>query len=350
MAKKKNPGNTKRILIIMLILILGVAIYILPKFYFKYIASNTKQEEKIYLYIPTGANYQQFKDSLSKNDQLERPEIFYALAEERSLPSKLKPGKYAIEPGMNNRAIVNMLVAGNQEPVQVSFRTLRLKENFVSVISKKIEADSTTLLNLLNNESFIKKYGFNTNDVYTMFIPNSYEMYWNTSSKDFFIRMNKEYEKFWNSERLAKAQKLNLTKKQVSILASIVDAEALADKEMPTIAGLYLNRLNRGIKLEADPTVIFANNDFTIRRVLNRHLRKVSPYNTYLNFGLPPGPIMLPSINAIDAVLNHESHNYIYMCAKEDFSGFHNFATNLTDHIANAKRFQQALNERNIKN
>ena len=161
--------------------------------------------------------------------------------------------------------------------------------------------------------------------------------------------MNKEYKKFWTPERLAKAKILNLTAQEVTVLASIVDSEALVNKEMPTIAGLYLNRLKRGIKLEADPTVIFANNDFSIRRVLNKHLRKESPYNTYINTGLPPGPIMMPSIAAIDAVLNHESHNFIYMCAKEDFSGYHNFADNLKEHQANADKFQQALNKRNIK-
>ena len=161
--------------------------------------------------------------------------------------------------------------------------------------------------------------------------------------------MNKEYLKFWNTERLLNAKALNLTPQEVTILASIVDSEALVDKEMPIIAGLYLNRLTRGIKLEADPTVIFANNDFTIRRVLNKHLRKESPYNTYRNLGLPPGSIMMPSINAIDAVLKPQNHNYIYMCAKEDFSGYHNFATNLSEHLVNAKKFQNALNQRNIK-
>ena len=167
--------------------------------------------------------------------------------------------------------------------------------------------------------------------------------------KTFFTKMFENYQQFWNEERLAKAKKLNLSPAEVSVLASIVDSEALVDREMPIIAGLYLNRLQRGIKLEADPTVIFANKDFSIRRVLNKHLRKESPYNTYIHTGLPPGPITMPSIAAIDAVLNAKNHDYIYMCAKEDFSGTHNFASNLSEHLANAKRFQQALNDRNIK-
>jgi UPF0755 protein len=161
--------------------------------------------------------------------------------------------------------------------------------------------------------------------------------------------MHIEYLKFWNADRQAKASQMNLNQTEVSVLASIVDSEALNDSEMARIAGLYMNRLQKGMRLEADPTVIFAANDFTIRRVLNKHLRINSPYNTYLNKGLPPGPITMPSINAIDAVLNYEKHDYIYMCAKEDFSGYHNYASNLSQHLQNAKKFQEALNQRNIK-
>ncbi|MNL18966.1 putative aminodeoxychorismate lyase [compost metagenome] len=181
-----------------------------------------------------------------------------------------------------------------------------------------------------------------------MFIPNTYEMYWNVTAMDFFDRMHKEYEKFWNDDRKQKAAALNLSPIQVSILASIVDAEALYDKEMPIIAGLYLNRLNKGILLQADPTVIFANNDFTVKRVTNSLLRVDSRYNTYKYAGLPPGPIMMPSINAIDAVLNREKNDYIYMCAKEDFSGYHNFAVTVQEHERNAKKYRDALNKRNI--
>jgi UPF0755 protein len=174
-------------------------------------------------------------------------------------------------------------------------------------------------------------------------------MYWNTSADKFFTRMFDEYQKFWNAERKAKAEAINLTPVQVSILAAIVDAEALHNDEMPTIAGLYLNRYKRGQRLQADPTVIFANRDFTIRRVLHKHLRTESEYNTYLHAGLPPGPIMMPSTSAVDAVLNYKKHNFIYMCAKEDFSGYHNFAVTEAEHRVNAKKFQQALNRRNIK-
>ena len=182
-----------------------------------------------------------------------------------------------------------------------------------------------------------------------MFIPNSYQLYWNTSAEKFFVRMYDEYQKFWTKERKAKAQMIGLKPIQVSILASIVDGEALHEKEMPMIAGLYMNRYNSGTPLESDPTVIFATNDFTIRRVLNKHLRIDSPYNTYLHTGLPPGPINMPSMKAIDAVLNYTKHHYVYMCAKDDFSGYHNFASTLAAHQVNAHKFQEALNERNIR-
>ncbi|RQP16561.1 MAG: endolytic transglycosylase MltG, partial [Parapedobacter sp.] len=201
----------------------------------------------------------------------------------------------------------------------------------------------------LNNDSLASSYGFDTENFFGMFIPNTYEFYWNTSTDAFAKRMHEEYKKFWNDERKEKAAALKLTPQQVSVLASIVKGEALHTDEMPTIAGLYLNRLNKGMLLQADPTVIFANNDFTIRRVLYRHLRMDSPYNTYLYRGLPPGPIMMPSIASIDAVLNYRQHDYLYMCAKEDFSGYHNFAVTQAEHNVNARKFQQALNERNIK-
>ena len=345
---KKKSQFGKIALILLVILIIASAV-ILPGVYKKYIKANTNVSKKTYLYIPSKASYHDVLDSINKNHLLIDKNSFLSLAKDRKLETRFKSGKYPIEKGMNNRQILNMILAGNQEPITLSFRNIRLKENFAAFAAKKLEFDSLSLINLLDSTSFIEKYGFTKDNMYTMFIPNSYEMYWNISAEDFFIRMIKEYQKFWSQDRLAKAKKLNLTPQQVTVLASIVDGEALMDKEMPTIAGLYLNRLNKGIKLEADPTVIFANNDFTIRRVLYKHLRKESPYNTYLHTGLPPGPIMMPSIKAIDAVLNPENHNYIYMCAKEDFSGYHNFASTLSEHVANAKKFQAALNARNIK-
>jgi UPF0755 protein len=206
-----------------------------------------------------------------------------------------------------------------------------------------------SIIRLLDSASFVSKYGFTTDNVYTVIMPDSYQMYWNTTPEKFFKRMYDHYEAFWTPERKQLAAAINLSPQEVSVLASIVDAEALHDDEMPAVAGLYLNRLKKGMKLEADPTVIFSLNDFTIKRVLTRYLSYNSPYNTYLHTGLPPGPIMMPSVNAVKAVLNYQKSDYIYMCAKADFSGYHAFATNMADHLVNAHKFQQALNERNIR-
>ena len=318
------------------------------KYVWRFIGGNVTDRAD-YLYIPTGSSYKDLLDIIKEQELLKDTASFTWAAEKMNFGKKIKPGKYRLSAGMSNRRLINMLKSGNQEPVKLYFQNIRLKESFVGMVSKKLEADSLSMSKLLDSTEFVQAYGFTPANVYTLFIPNSYEFYWNTDAKTFFTKMFENYEQFWNEERLAKAKKLNLSPKEVSILASIVDSEALVDREMPIIAGLYLNRLQRGIKLEADPTVIFANKDFSIRRVLNKHLRKESPYNTYIHTGLPPGPITMPSIAAIDAVLNAKNHDYIYMCAKEDFSGTHNFASNLSEHLTNAKRFQQALNDRNIK-
>jgi len=336
-----------------IIISLGVVLFIAlgitgVVYYLRYFGPNVTDNAK-YLYIPTGGTFENVLDSVKTHQVVKDTTTFRWAAENMDYTERVKPGRYRLEKGMSNRRLINMLKAGNQEPVNFKFQHFRLKRSFARFVSTQIEADSTALISLLDSSDFVKDFGFNTDNVYVMFIPNSYEIYWNTSAEQFFKRMYEEYQKFWTAERKAKAEKVGLTPIQVSILAAIVDAEALHDEEMPTIAGLYLNRYRKGIRLQADPTVIFAANDFSIRRVLNKHLRINSPYNTYQNAGLPPGPIMMPSINAIDAVLNYKHHNYLYMCAKEDFSGYHNFAVTVAEHQKNARRFQEALNKRNIK-
>ena len=343
-AKRKNYTIGILLAVILLIGVAGVGMH----YFVKYFAGNVTDREE-YLYIRTGSTFEDVFKTISDKGMVRNTKSFKQAAEDMEYIDRVKPGKYKLKAGTSNRRLINMLKSGNQEPVQVKFATYRLKENFAGKISSLLETDSAELVNLLDSPAYVEKFGFDTSDVYTMFIPNSYEIYWNTPAEKFFSRMHTEYEKFWNAERKAKAEKINLTPVQVSILASIVDAEALHDDEMPTIAGLYMNRYNRGIRLQADPTVIFAARDFSIRRVLNKHLKIPSPYNTYMRSGLPPGPIMMPSINAIDAVLNHEKHNYIYMCAKEDFSGYHRFAVTQAEHLVNARKFQAALNKRNIK-
>jgi UPF0755 protein len=344
---KKSSGNGSKIIIALVLAVLTVGGYYGLKFYKTYFAPNTTGKEK-YLYVRTGYKIDDLYQEIRLRDMMTDISSFTAAAGKMGLQGALKPGRYKLVKGMNNRAIINMLKAGNQDPVMLKFQNIRKKENFAAFLSRNLEPDSLTFINLLDSAALIEKYGFTEDNSYVMFIPNTYEMYWNISAPDFFERMHNEYNKFWNGDRKRKAAALNLTPVQVSILASIVDAEALYDKEMPIIAGLYLNRLNKGILLQADPTVIYANDDFTVKRVTNALLSVQSPYNTYKYAGLPPGPIMMPSINAINAVLNRDNNDYIYMCAKEDFSGYHNFAVTVQDHERNAKKYRDALNKRNI--
>lgn len=344
---KKTTSKSTKIVLVIALVVLVVGGYFGLNIYRTYLSANVTGNEK-YVYIKTGATYDEFISNLENKDALINIATFKEAAVKMNLANSLKSGRYAIKVGMNNRTLINKLKSGNQDAVQLKFQNIRKIENFAAYIAKNVEADSASFMQVLDSAALIEKYGFNKETVYTMFIPNTYELYWNTSPLDFFEKMQKEYTKFWNAERKQKAAALNLTPIQATILASIVDSEALFDKEMPIIAGLYLNRLNRGILLQADPTVIFANDDFTIKRVLNSHLAVNSKYNTYKYAGLPPGPIMMPSINAIDAVLNPDKNNYIYMCAKEDFSGYHAFAETREQHEINANKYRAAMNKRNI--
>ena len=344
----QKSGLLKKFLIALGILFLLLLAFTGFNYYFKYYEPNVTDNQE-YLYIKTGSGFADVMKTIEQQGIVKDTTSFMQVAYSEKYENRVKPGKYRLHKGMGNKKLIRMLALGEQEPVKLAFQNVRLKETFVGMVGKKLEADSISIIHLLDSAAYLKPFGFTPDDIYVMFLPNSYKMYWNGSAEKFFNRMNDEYQKFWTPERKEQAKAVGLTPVQVSILASIVDAEALYDNEMPTIAGLYLNRLNRGMKLESDPTVIFALKDFTIKRVLNKYLVFNSPYNTYLNAGLPPGPIMMPSVNAIKAVLNYKKHNYIYMCAKDDFSGYHNFATNMADHLVNARKFQQALNDRNIK-
>ncbi|GAB3288584.1 endolytic transglycosylase MltG [Hymenobacter tenuis] len=261
----------------------------------------------------------------------------------------VKPGRYELKDGYTNRQLINDLRTGRQSPLKLTFQNIRLREDLARKLSTAIDARPGQFDSLLSSPSYTKSLGFDTTNILSMFIPNTYELYWNSSPDNLMQRMKKEYAKFWTPARDAKREKLGLSRTQVSTLASIVEAEQQqhAD-ERPRVAGVYLNRLKRGMKLQADPTVVYANRDFTIKRVLNVHLAKDSPYNTYKYGGLPPGPINLPSIASIDAVLNPESHDYLYFCAKEDFSGYHAFARNEQEHLVNARRYQAALSRAGI--
>ena len=246
---------------------------------------------------------------------------------------------------MTNLEAVKLLRSGAQTPLDITFNNVRLKEELAEKICSGIAADEDRFFALLQDTAVIRSYGFNQYTIVSMFIPNTYEVYWTISEKELLDRMKTEYDRFWNDERRAKAEKIGMTPEEVSTLASIVEAESKRIDEKPKIAGVYINRLEKGMALQADPTLVYAAGDFSIKRVLNKHKEIESPYNTYKYPGLPPGPINIPPISAIDAVLNFTSHNYLYFCAKEDFSGYHNFATNLTAHLNNARRYQNALNK-----
>lgn len=340
---KKNKNIIRIILLAMLLIGGGAAIH----YYNTLFKSNITDTSDEYLYIPTNSTFEDVVEIVKSENIIIDSETFSWVAK-RMKYKNIKPGKYKITKGMSNVELIRMLRSGRQEPVKLIYQNIRLKKNFAGYIGSHLEVDSNQLLSMLDSMDLLRTLGFDEDNIFCMFIPNTYELYWNTSAEKFITKMHDEYGKFWNDERKTKAKKIGLTPIEVSILASIVDQEALVNSELKRVAGVYMNRLNRGMKLEADPTVIFAIGDFYIKRVLNKMLQYNSPYNTYMYNGLPPGPICMPSVAAIDAVLSYEKHNYIYFCAKEDFSGYHNFAGNLADHQANARKFQQALTKRRI--
>jgi UPF0755 protein len=347
--QKTQSGGTVRKFIIALVIIIILALGGTGIFYYlRYFGPNVTDQEE-YLYIRTGSNFSDVYKTIREEGIVKDSTTFLWAAHNRNYINRVKPGRYKLHSGMSNRDLIRMLILGEQDAVKLSIKNLRLKENFAGFVSKKLETDSLSIISLLDSAQYVEKLGFTKDNIYTMILPNTYQFYWNVPAQKIIGHMFGEYQKFWTPERKQKAAAINLSPVKVSILASIVDAEALHDDEMPTIAGLYLNRLKKGMKLESDPTVIFAANDFTIHRVLNKQLAINSPYNTYKYAGLPPGPIMMPSINAINSVLDYKKNDYIYMCAKEDFSGYHNFATNHAEHLINARKFQHALDERNIK-
>lgn len=301
-----------------------------------------------YIYIPSGSTYNDVVELLSKTGFLMHVESFKWVAEKKNYPNSVKAGKFKIKDGMNNNVLVNLLRSGKQEPVRLIFNKVRTKDRFSGIIANQIEADSTEILKALTNEQYLVKYDKNLATAMSLFIPNTYEFWWNTDTDGFMDRMYKEYNRFWNDSRKDKAKKLNMSADQIITLASIVEEETNKNDEKNRLAGVYINRLVKGYRLQADPTLKFAHNDFEIKRVLDRHKKINSPYNTYKYYGLPPGPICIPSISSIDAVLNHEKHNYLYFCAKDDFSGYHVFAKTLNEHNRNAYKYHRALNKRRI--
>jgi UPF0755 protein len=335
---------------ISLITILVAAIIIVALVFYRLIFGVSIYPEKgaAVILIPEQASYEQVKDSLRVEMQIKNPRIFYWLAEIKKYPDLIKPGKYVISKPLSCNELINLLRGGRQTPVLVTFNNIRTLNDLAGKIGGKIEADSADIISFLSDSENFSKDGFTHEDVISIFIPDTYEFYWNTDAEKFYDRMLREYRKFWNKERIQKSEKIKLTPVEVSTLASIVDEEALKNDEKPRIAGVYLNRLQRGIPLQADPTIKFAINDFDVSRILYKHLDVDSPYNTYKYKGLPPGPIGCPSIDGIEAVLNAEKHDYLYFAARSDFSGYHNFSKTLSEHLRYANQYQRELNRRRI--
>ena len=305
-------------------------------------SSNTKFEEKeLYVHVPTGANYTDVKKILEP--YIKNFDNFELVASKRGYPENVKSGRFLLKNGMNNIDLVRAM--RSNVPVKLAFNNQERLENFAGRVGSEIEADSTSLLKAIKDSTFMAQNGFNEDNVFAMFIPNTYEIYWNTSAEKFRDKMIKEYHKFWTAERIEKAKKQGLTPVQATILASIVHKESVKKDERPRIAGVYLNRLRLDMPLQADPTVIYAlklrdnNFDQVIKRVFYNDLVMRSPYNTYVNTGLPPGPIAMPDITALDAVLNPEKNDYIYFCASVDRFGYHEFAATLAEHNVNAKKY-----------
>lgn len=348
--RNKNTRRNLLRLFIVAALIVGTGLYFLLHFRHKIFSPNVEigNKETQSLYIPTGATYSEVTGLLEISGAIKNLDNFKWLAEKKGYPGNVKPGHYQLKNGMSNNELVNMLRGGLQTPVRLTFSDVRTKHHLAGKISNTIEADSAAILDLLNDNSVLSDFGFDTATVYAMIIPNTYEMWWDTDAYEFLERMHGEYENFWNEERTKKAREAGLSPVEVATLASIVDEETVREDEKPTVAGLYINRLKRNMRLQADPTIKFVLGDFSINRVLTRDLKIDSPYNTYIYAGLPPGPIRFPSVSGIQAVLNHEEHDYLYMCARDDFSGYHNFAKTLRQHNINAAKYRRALRERRI--
>lgn len=341
----------KKYILILFILLIALAAGIIAgrKFYRIFFGPNVTKEEGAYpLFIPTGATFDSVLAIITRDTALKDVSGFEWLARKMEYDKNVKPGRYLLTKGMTNKDIVRKLRAGNQDPVQVYFNKYRTKRDLAAFAATKLELDTGELLTILNDSLFLAQHDFSPHNSISAFISDKYEFYWNTSAQKLFEKMLKEYDNFWNVSRQAKARNKNLTPHEVMTLASIVEEETNNNPEKPRIAGVYLNRLKNGMKLQADPTVKFALQDFALRRVTLRHTHFESPYNTYLNTGLPPGPICIPSKESIEAVLNAETHDYLFFCAKGDGSGTHLFAKTYRDHVNNANRYRRQLDASGI--
>jgi len=335
----------------MMLVFLGLVVMVLVvyKFYGRiFLTSVNLDGDHQIFYISTGSGFDEVTESLEREGIVEDIKSFRWVAIKKDYDSMVKPGRYKIRDGISNNDLVNLLRTGNQDPVLVVFNNVRTLDQLAGKVSRYLETDSCMLADYLLQEELAARYGFESYNFTSMFIPNTYEFFWTATPGEFTDRMHLEYQNFWEGERDRKAGRLGMSRVEVVTLASIVDEETLFDEENARVAGVYLNRLENGIPLQADPTLKFALGDFNLKRILNDDKKIDSPYNTYKYTGLPPGPISIPSVSAIDGVLNFEKHGYLYFCAKSDFSGYHAFAKTLSQHNRNAREYQQELNKQRV--
>jgi UPF0755 protein len=335
----------KKILTLLLFILILSAFWI-HHLYTIYYGPNVVKDQLIF--INGKDTFEQIVKILEENECLTNVASFERFAEIKDYDTNVRPGAYRIKSGWSNNELINVLRSGAQSPVMVKFNSVRTLEELAGRLARQLMSDSISFLTLFRNDSNTIRMGFVPTTFPALFIPNSYSVYWTITPSGFLTRMKREYELFWNDARKQKAKSIGLTSEQVATLASIVQEESNKNDDRAVIAGVYLNRLKKNWPLQADPTIRFALGDFTIRRILTVQLEIDSPYNTYKNSGLPPGPINIPEISALDAVLNYKVHDYYYFCAKEDFSGYTNFARTLSEHNRNARKYQEALSRMKV--
>ncbi len=348
--RKKRKNKFRRFLLwLLFILILAAAG---AGYYFYTIVFNpnvwTPEQKEVSVFIPTGSSFDDVKLILFEKGLIIHRTNFEWWAETKKYPDRVMPGHYLIKDGLSNNDLIDLLRSGDQTPVNVIFNNDRNVYELAGKVGMQIEADSADILRIIQSVSLMNRTGLDSANIKTLFIPNTYEFYWNTTAGSFVDKMVEEHQKFWTDDRIKKAEHLKMTPAEVVTLASIVEKETNKNDEKAALAGVYINRINSGWRLQADPTVVYAIGDFNIRRVLNKQKKFESPYNTYMHLGLPPGPICIPFISSVYAVLNYEDHNYMFFCAKDDLSGYHVFARTNAEHRRNAKKYQEALNEMRI--
>lgn len=348
--KLSSPIKPKRILIVATIFVvaLSLVLFLSARRYFFSSILNIPEGQTEYLYIPTGSDFNDVVTLLSADDRLADEEAFCVMSTFMGYRDNVKAGRYKLTRGLTARSLVSLLRSGSQYPVRVTFNNVRSLEQLAGVVSKSIEADSSALLAVMTDSAVLRSMGLDETSASVIYLPDTYEIWWNITPEGWVERMADEYERFWTSSRKSKADSIGLSQFQVATLASIVEEESNRSDDRRVIAGLYLNRLRIGMPLQACPTVKYALGDFSLRRITTADTRIESPYNTYVNLGLPPGPIRITSKSVIDDVLNPTASDYLYMCARPDGSGRHDFSRTLAGHQRNAANYHKMLNQNKI--